>query len=728
MPAPSRRSRRLIDPRADRIESMTELNLKEGHNCWRVARTRRLAVLVDGEAYFAAVRSALIAARRRVFILAWDIHSRVELLRERPADGLPTALADLLLVLLERNPELEVYVLLWSYAPIYALEREPLFFGNGPWDKHPRLHFLKDSRHPLAASHHQKIVAIDGQVAFCGGFDLSKWRWDTADHPARDERRIDTEGKAYPPFHDLQMLVDWEAAQALEALCLARWNRLTSEGLEAGPQGESDPWPREVVPLLEGHPCAIARTLPLYEEGREVREVERLYIEMIEAAEGFVYVENQYLTSLAVCDSLIKRLRRRKGPEVVIVLPRETGDWLEQHTMDVLRARRLRSLADADRHGRLRIYYPSIPDLESGCLMVHAKLMIVDDQLLRVGSANLSNRSMGLDTECDLCVSARDDGASATISGLRRRLLGAFLDVDAETLAAAEGREQGLIAAIESLRSNGRTLAPLSATVDPQWEAQLPDERLIDPDRPLSASDLSDAVVGYPSLEPARRRFWLGAGLVALLVILAGAWRWTDLGDWLEPTALAGSLNAALQGPWGPVLTVLGFVLGSLIAIPVTLLILVTALVYGAALGAVYAMAGAIAAAAATYALGRYLGRPSIERLSGGSVEGLSRRLARRGLLTVIALRIIPVAPFTVVNLFAGASHISLRDFLLGTLIGMVPGVAAMAVFAEGILALIRDADLKHFLVAVLALAFILGLTLFARRLFRQLNDGRSVD
>jgi hypothetical protein len=107
---------------------------------------------------------------------------------------------------------------------------------------------------------------------------------------------------------------------------------------------------------------------------------------------------------------------------------------------------------------------------------------------------------------------------------------------------------------------------------------------------------------------------------------------------------------------------------------PVTLLILVTALVYGSGLGALYAMVGCVAAAMATYALGKFLGRSSVERLSGGSVERLSRRLARRGLLTVIALRIIPIAPFTVVNLFAGASHIRFLDYMLGTLIGMMPG------------------------------------------------------
>jgi phosphatidylserine/phosphatidylglycerophosphate/cardiolipin synthase-like enzyme len=114
--------------------------------------------------------------------------------------------------------------------------------------------------------------------------------------------------------------------------------------------------------------------------------------------------------------------------------------------MDVLRARVLRTLRDADRHGRQRVYYPTVPDLSEGCLMVHAKLMIVDDRLLRIGSSNLSNRSMGLDTECDLCISAGDEGDRAAIVGLRRRLTAMFLGVDAQAGAAGEEREQGLIA------------------------------------------------------------------------------------------------------------------------------------------------------------------------------------------------------------------------------------------------------------------------------------------
>lgn len=703
---------------------MPRFRFKEGRNCWRVERAERVAVLVDGEAYFSAVRRAIIAARRRVLILAWDIHSQVELVREDPGDGLPTRLADLLVAALEANPRLEVHILLWNYAPIYTLEREPLFFGETPWDKHPRLHFVEDETHPIAASHHQKMVIVDGTIAFCGGIDLSKWRWDSFEHLAEDPRRIDADGKPYQPFHDIQWLVDGAAAAALEALALARWSRATGQQLGSAGPPDYDPWPDQVVPLLQAHDCAIARTFPSWGEQGAVREVERLYLDMIAAAKRFVYIENQYLTSAVVCDALGERLRARHGPEVVIILPKDTGGWIEQHTMDVLRGKKIRALREDDRHDRLRIYTPSIPELETGCLMVHAKLMIVDDQLLRIGSSNLSNRSMGLDTECDLCVSARNEGARAAIAGLRRRLLGMFLGVDAQRVAEAEEREQGLIAAIESLRSDGRTLAPLSGETDPEWERQLPDDRLIDPDRPLKTLDVGDAVVGRRALPQARRRLWLGVGLVLMMLGLAAAWRWTPLGAWLEPQTLANSLRAALHGPWGPTLLAVLFVLGSLIAVPVTLLILVTALAFGPVAGTLYALGGSVLAAAVTYGLGYYLGRSTVERLSGGSVHRWSDRLARSGVLAIITVRIIPVAPFTVVNLFAGASRISFRDFLIGTLAGMVPGVAAMAVFAEGIMAVVRQADHMRFLVVALALVFIVGLTLLFRHLLAR-NNGR---
>lgn len=149
------------------------------------------------------------------------------------------------------------------------------------------------------------------------------------------------------------------------------------------------------------------------------------------------------------------------------------------------------------------------------------------------------------------------------------------------------------------------------------------------------------------------------------------------------------------------------FVLGGLLLVPVTLLIGVAVLVFGPIEGALYAIVGALASAASTYALGRVLGRDVVRRLAGRGLNALSRRLAKTGLLAMTLVRLLPLAPFSIVNAVAGASHIGWRDFLLGTLLGMVPGIVVIATFIDRTVAVVNDPgpDTIAVLVAVAGLA-----------------------
>ncbi len=105
-------------------------------------------------------------------------------------------------------------------------------------------------------------------------------------------------------------------------------------------------------------------------------------------------------------------LMEDNGPEIIAVLRLSTQGWLEAPTMGTLRTVLLKKLRDADRHGRFHAYFPHIPGLPEGqCCDLHSKLMIVDDEVVRIGSANFSNRSMGLDTECDAAIEANGDDA-----------------------------------------------------------------------------------------------------------------------------------------------------------------------------------------------------------------------------------------------------------------------------------------------------------------------------
>ncbi len=741
------------------------MTLEPGKNCWRVETAPRVGLCVDGECYFGMLRQSLIAAQRFIAIAAWDIHSRLELVRPDPEDGWPTALGELLTRLLELRPELEIFILLWDYAPIYALEREPLFFGEVPWHKdakkrHPRLHFILDDQHPVLGSQHQKLVLVDGALAWCGGFDISKWRWDTEAHRADEPRRRDPDGDPYPPFHDLQLVVDGAAARALGELFAERWQRAggavpsvlqaqgSSGSVAVASAPENDPWPETLEPLLRDQAIGIARTQPAFAGQAEVREVEQLYQDMIASARELIYIENQYLTSRAIADALRQSLSQPDGPQILIILPRETGHWLEQHTMDLIRSRLLHELRDSDRHGRLHAVYPDLPALGDRCLMVHAKVMITDDRVLRLGSSNLSNRSMGLDSECDLCLIGESEAARSQIQQLRRRLLGMFVARSSDEVARIEqdaadsaSRSDAASASVPwgkalarlldderqpehsergTAADNRLMLRPLQPALDPEWNRQLPDERLIDPDRALSPEWVSDVVVGDEHEPHARWRALLGVGVVLAFLVLAALWRWTALGDWLEPQRMAEAARTLNQSAWGVPIAFAAFVIASLAAVPVTLLILVVTLVFDPVLGSVIALGASAIAAVAGYGIGHYTGAKAARKRLGGRLSDLRQRLTKRGIFAVVTLRIVPVAPFAVLNLVAGAMQVRFRDYVIGTLIGMAPAVIAMAVFSEGLLQLLGRADMRSLALVVGGILLGGGLLWLGRYLLRK--------
>lgn len=719
-------------PKADTphgaADTTTGRILRPGVNCWRLERATRVGLIVDTAAYFEALREACDAARHSILVLGWDFDRREPVGRSAGADSPdPPPLGAYLKGLLERSPELEIHLLIWDYHVIYAAERELFQQWKLRLQGHRRLHLHLDARHPPGGSQHQKVVVVDGRVAFAGGIDLSRWRWDTPDHAPDDPRRIDPDGKPYPPFHDLMMAVDGAAARALGELARERWAASGSPvpPPRPAPATGPDPWPASVEPALRDQEIAIARTLPEYEGREAVREVERLYLDAIDAARRCIYIENQYFTSRRLTRALARRLHEPNGPDVMLVLPRHTGGWLEQVTMDALRGQRLETLRQSDRHNRFGVYYPHRPDLdEDECISVHAKLLIVDDRLLRIGSSNTSDRSLGLDSECDLVIEANGGGAVRdAVRAFRHRLLGEHLDLPAAAVAAEETRQGSPLAAVERLRGEGRSLRPLESDGGAAAE-RLPDSRLVDPDEPISPDYFVHRFIPASRHGHGRRSLGLFLGFIGLLLAAAAAWRWSPLAEWLTPERLADWLETARTPVIREALVLAAFVGASLLMAPLTLLVVAAGLLLGPWLGFACAFAGALLSALCGFLLGRVLGRSSLERLSGSRLHRLSRRLADQGVLAVAMLRLVPVAPYTVVNLVAGASHLRLGAFLLGSALGLAPGVLGLAVFSGSLLQALTDPGPGTLLLLVAVAAVLVGGALALRRLLG--SGGRS--
>lgn len=687
------------------VESGGIALLEPGRNCWRIEPATRVAFLVDAEAYFRAFAEAVERARSSVLIAGWDFNGSTELWHgSRPSD-LPPELASFLAQALRRTRSLHVHVLDWDFPMLYAMERELLPAYRFAWRMPRRFHFRLDPCHPVGGAHHQKIVVVDDRIAFVGGMDIAMGRWDSTDHRADDPRRRDPKGKPFPPVHDVQMLVEGPAATAIADLVRARWR--CAGGRRLRPVRKSgEPWPPSACVALRDVGVAIVRTLPEYQEQAEVREVEALHVDAIRRARRWVYFENQYLTTAAVGDVILERLAEPDGPEIVVINPGKCSGWLEESTMGVLRARLLRRIRAADVHGRFHIYYPTVPGLGEARINVHAKLAILDGRFVRVGSANLNNRSMGLDSELDLAVEDPGDGSVAPAAmRLLVQLLAEHLDCPRDVVATHLERSGSPAATIEALRGRPRTLEPLDGVVAPWLESVVPEAAVVDPERPIPAAELERMVAPLASGGAGRAPSALAA---VVFLGLVGAWLWTPLGEWFDPDALLGMLAPVARSPWGPAMVAGMFVAGGLLLVPVTLLIVVTTATFGAALGGLYALTGALLSALAGYGAGAALGRNRIRRLFGSRLGRLGNRLSRHGVLVVTAVRLLPLAPYSIVNLAAGAAQVGLRDFLVGTTLGMLPGIVGATAFADQLMRTMRRPDPVNLLLLLVVLAAVL--------------------
>lgn len=355
-------------------------------------RHSALKPLVHGDEYFSDLCAELAKARERVTIAGWCLTPLMSLLRHDRKGITGSVVAE---VLRDVSQRAEVYVLLWEGAPalfdptarMVREAREVLLSVA------PRVRCELDNAAPFSHDEHQKAVTIDGRVAYVGGIDLTTYagdRWDTAGHPLRFG----------PNWHDVQMRIDGEAVGDVEENFTQRWNATTGENLQ--------PLTPVVAPGMDT-PVQVVRTIPkgFYDFAPEgIHGIGFAYLHAIAHAKRFIYLENQYLWSPEIVDALIAAMNRKHdGPfRIVTVLPARayTGKYdNDEH---------VRKLQDADDgRGMFAAYcpYSSGPALgPTGYhylpVYVHAKVGIIDDEWLTVGSANLNERGFVTDAEMNV--------------------------------------------------------------------------------------------------------------------------------------------------------------------------------------------------------------------------------------------------------------------------------------------------------------------------------------
>ncbi len=449
--------------------------------CWRIERASRLAFIFDAADYFKMLRKVMLSARRELLLIGWDFDFEIEMYPGESdddgcaPDGMPNQLGAFLEAVVKQAPDLNIYILKWNGAVLAAPGRLlPTLalhvFGDD------RIHFALDGHHPFGACHHQKIIVADDAFAFCGCIDATEDRWDTPAHRPDDPRRVRKDGSPSEPWHDVTSALTGPVASALAELSRRRWLRATGDTLKRPDVSEAEIWPDALEVTARDIDVAIARTEPPYDGAPMINEIERLYLASIEMARDTIYIESQYFAADTICDAIERRLKEDGGPEVIVINPEAALSIVEDKAMHTLRSRMIDRLTQVDHQDRFRIWNPVNSAAQP--IYVHAKIMIVDDRLLHIGSSNLDDRSMGFDTECDIAIADRSD----VISDFRSTLLCEHLDTTRQVLDETLQQTGSLIATIETLNAaQGRGLRRIMPLQEEPVGWFLANTRLLDP-------------------------------------------------------------------------------------------------------------------------------------------------------------------------------------------------------------------------------------------------------
>ncbi len=462
----------------------------ESPSVWRYAMATRAHVVIDAAPYFELMREAMLEARQRIMLIGWDFDTRIELVGSTRGAKLdsecgPARLGDFVPWLAKRRPNLEIRVLKWNIGALKMLLRGSMIWHILRWWITPQIDFKFDGAHPAGCSHHQKIVVIDDRFAVCGGIDMTGDRWDTREHREDDPRRKRPTGRPFGPWHDCTMMMEGDIAGVLGEYGRKRWQQAGGEAMAPCLPQPDSAWPRRLEAEFRDVEIGVARTRSLYEDIDEVREVEALFLDQIARARRFVYSENQYFTSRKIAEAIIERLGEVDPPEFLFVQPLTADGWLEQTAMDGARIRLLHAIRERDHAKRFSLWNPYTGG--DTPIYVHAKLTIVDDEILRVGSANMNNRSLGLDSECDVFIDTRrpaNRDCGPRIAGLRHSLLAEHCGVPDGEVPGLLEQYRSMAGMIDALPKLARSLRRLEIRDLTDAEMAIADSEALDPERP----------------------------------------------------------------------------------------------------------------------------------------------------------------------------------------------------------------------------------------------------
>ncbi len=683
-----------------------------------------MSVLIDCANFYRALQDSISKAKTSIFILGWEIDSGTHLLRgsEERESKIPSKIVDLLANKAKENPALQVYLVRWDASVAFPYDRELMPEGAWTLNTPANVSIFVDNMIPLGGSHHQKIILIDDELVFTGGMDIARERWDERHHDPEDILRTDFRGP-YRPYHDVQVVMDGPITQVFSQIVRWRWSRVS--GYEAWPAPETKEetnsedkteklgspvacWPSDFPPQARDILCAVARTLPEFKDEPKIQEVQSMYLAIIQNAQEFIYIENQFLTCLEIARALNQRLKEKSGLRIILISSYDPQGFLEQEGLWAERIQFRSDLTQGISNSRFLFVCTGMTDRfgKDNYKRIHSKVFIVDDHHLVVASSNLNNRSMALDTECDVIFQSDDTAGQSFIAQTRNDLLGEHCGRNPQEVAQflAQGRE--LSELLEPIRPHAYHLREINDSQFTQRYFKKIAQRIADPKVPLIN-------LARPWRNPKGHRLLFG---LAVFISLSLFWYFMKESiQGIGQNDIQLFLERSRASDWALPLVCLAYVVGGFIFFPVTLLSLLVAGVFGPIRGPVYGLIGSLLSAAVMFGIGNWVGSKGLRNLLGGKVQSIDHHLQKSGVLGVILIRLVPIAPFSLVNLAAGISSIRFGDFLLGSFLAFIPFLLVKGVLGDSMLQVLLNPSRQNIYYLILGFLLWIGVagTLF---------------
>ncbi|MDA3948288.1 MAG: VTT domain-containing protein [Spirochaeta sp.] len=675
------------------------LEFQQDTHFTRRAVAEHLGLFTNSAAYYAALDDIIPRVTRHLLIVGWSFDDRVTLRRDATdSDAHPSA-GERSLTLAANNPDVRVDLCVWDAPSVFPADQHITSTFLRRANELPNFSVRRIPSHSAFSSRHEKYIIVDGALAFVGGMDISHNRWDEPDHRGHHAGRVNPDGQPYPPYHDTQLALTGPIVAELMQTAIDD----DLVGADARRAAAPALWPPDLPVLATNTPVMIAHTRD--SSGGALRQIEQTYVEMIRSAEHTIYIENQYFAGDAVTDAVLQQLEREDGPEVIIIISRELPDTLGRITMGLNSAQHLSILHARDRHDRLGVFNPIAPDDPAGAVKVHSKTMVIDDRYVTLGSANISDRSFHFDAESNATF---DTGHAETATDASAAAPAATPVTDT-LLAAHAGLTQNEWR--DSVTAHGGSRLAALTTRARAWSGLIEDtshrtappiprellERFDMDHAPPQESVLTRLVQADPTALLKRlARQWITVLLATIAVAAIVYLAQSDLDvdrvfDTIQQIRDSRPLLAA-------VLTVLAYWLSISLFVTIVVPIVFFATLHGSWWGIVYSTIGVFTGAAIYYALGRALySNTWLNRFQ--AVKTAKKHLEKikpYGTWAVAISRMVPSGPFLVVNLVTGMVGFHPSQFLIGSAIGLFPGIIAFSFFGDIIRSLFTDPSLAN--------------------------------